>query len=90
MCLISKGGWLKCRVTSGENMGKQLWQCKECGQVKYAKIPYKADSDDIYKTCYCKQCRTETKWLWCGEDILDFYSLYDVTKDLRYYLTVQN
>lgn len=67
-------------------MEKQLWQCKECGQVNYAKIPYKVDRDDIYKTFYCKQCGTETKWLWCGEDILSYYELYDYTKDSRFFI----
>lgn len=48
-------------------------------------IFYQVDSDNIYKTFYCKQCGTETKQLYCGESILDYYELYDVTKDSRYY-----
>lgn len=67
-------------------MGKQLWQCKECGQVNYAKIPYKVDSDDIYKAVYCSQCGIMTEQLWCGNDILDYYELYDYTKDSRFFI----
>lgn len=86
MCLKPERRELKCRVTSGEIMKKKsYWQCSECGEVHYMEIFYQVDSDDIYKTFYCEQCGTETKQLWCGESILDYYELYDVTKDSRYY-----
>lgn len=64
---------------------KYCWQCSECGRVHYEDVKYNIDSNGIYDILYCEQCETETKQLWCGNDILDFYELYDTTKDLRFY-----
>ena len=65
---------------------KSYWQCSECGEVHYIEKPYQVDSDDIYKTFYCEHCGTETKQLYCGEDILSYYELYDYTKDFRFFI----
>ena len=60
-----------------EGVKKHYWQCSECGQVNCKKIKYNIDSDEIYDILYCSKCHMKTKQLWCGNDILDFYELYN-------------
>lgn len=82
-----KGGELKCHLASSKSMKrKSYWQCTVCGKVHHISQTYKIDSDDIYKEIYCVSCEEETRQLWCGEDILDFYELYDGSKDERYFI----
>lgn len=82
-----KGGELKCHLASSENMKKEsYWQCSICGKIHYIDRSYQIDSDSIYREIYCTHCEEETKQLWCGEDILDFYELFDYAKDERYFM----
>ena len=60
-----------------EGVKKYYWQCSKCGQVNCKEIKYNIDSDEIYDILYCSKCHTETKQLWCGNNMLDFYELYD-------------
>lgn len=62
------------------------FQCTECGQIHYIDMEYKIDQDQIYDILYCNRCETETKQLWCGNSIEDYYELYDPFQDERFFI----
>lgn len=81
-----KGGELKCRVTSSSGMRETYWQCSICGKVHYIEKAHKIDSNNIYEKVYCTHCEDYTDQLWCGENILDFYELYNWNLDERFFI----
>lgn len=60
------------------------FQCAKCGAVHYIDYPYKKDA--LYNTFWCEECEEEVNHLYVGNDILDYYLYYDVTKDKRFFI----
>lgn len=60
---------------------RQYVQCTNCGHIYQTR---KLNIDSIYIDHICPQCGAG-RGLNIGNDILDKYMYYDVTKDKRYY-----
>lgn len=76
----------KCRSGREAKFMRNYFQCTECGQIHYIDMEYKIDQDDIYDMLYCSKCETETKQLWCGNNIENYYELYDPFQDERFFI----
>ena len=65
-------------------MNREYVQCCNCGHIYEQQV--QCNDDDLYiDGIKCEKCRQEVKHLRCGEDLLDIYIYYDVTKDPRMY-----
>lgn len=59
------------------------YQCTKCGAIMSFKGSIELE-DDIYADLYCDKCE-QSKALYLGDNKEDFYMLYDVVLDKRYY-----
>lgn len=64
---------------------KGYFQCRCCGSVNYIKTKDKPKENGIYIDLWCSKCKDVTQQLNCGEDLSDWYELYDLNNDPRYY-----
>lgn len=65
-------------------MKKIYFQCEQCGKIYKTNVSHLNDLD-LYIYLYCEECKTQTKQLYCGENIEDKYLYYDLNSDPRYY-----
>lgn len=63
---------------------KEIFQCS-CGSIHKVSEKYKPDGDQIYVPLWCDKCKEYTQQLYCGDDDNEFYALYDVNVDPRFY-----
>ena len=62
------------------------YQCIKCGKIHSIDQAKVIDlGDDIYYAIYCPVCRGWHKSLDLGTDKSEYYALYDVVLDSRYY-----
>ena len=64
---------------------KGYFQCRCCGSVNCIKMNDKPKENGIYIDLWCSKCTDVTQQLNCGEDLSDWYELYDLNNDPRYY-----
>lgn len=62
-----------------------LYQCSQCGHVGRVKVKGQQDDGAVYVDLWCDICKQVTRQLYCGEEEKDFYLLYDVVMDSRFY-----
>lgn len=71
-------------MIGGELDVMNQYQCQKCGSVIKAKEPFSIEND-LFVKMKCKHCGEETLHLWVGENELDYYELFNVNVEPKYY-----